>query len=41
MIDPNLSQQLNKLVDLRDQKRRRAKYVTRTIKNSFYDVNSC
>jgi len=34
----NLSQQLNKLAELRDQKRRRTKYVTRTIKKSFYDI---
>ncbi|CAF2575992.1 unnamed protein product [Rotaria sp. Silwood2] len=34
----NISQQLNKLAELRDQKRRRTKYVTRTIKKTFYDI---
>ena len=39
IIDSNISQHLNKIVELRDQKRRRTKYVTRTTKRTFYDVN--
>ncbi|CAF3511689.1 unnamed protein product [Rotaria sp. Silwood1] len=34
----NISQQFNKLTELRDQKRRRTKYVTRTIKKTCYDI---
>ncbi|CAM4748975.1 unnamed protein product [Rotaria magnacalcarata] len=36
--EPNISQQPNKLVELRDQKRRRPKYVTRTTNRNFYDI---
>ncbi|CAF1199994.1 unnamed protein product [Rotaria sordida] len=34
----NISQQLNKLAELRDQKRRPTKYVTRPTKKNFYDI---
>ncbi|CAF4167549.1 unnamed protein product, partial [Rotaria socialis] len=36
--EPNISQQSNKSVELRDQKRRRPKYVTRTTNRDFYDI---
>lgn len=36
--DSNICQQSNKLAELRDQKRRRTKYVSRTVKKSFYDT---
>jgi len=39
-LHSNISQQSNKLAELRDQKRRRAKYVNQTVKKSFYNVNS-
>lgn len=38
-LETNLEEQLNQFAELRNRKRRRAKYVTRTAKKSFYDVN--
>jgi hypothetical protein len=38
--DSNIPEQSNKLSELRDQKRRRTKYVTQPNRKSFYDVKS-
>lgn len=38
-VDSKFFDQLNELAELRDKKRRRAKYVTPAIRKSFYDVN--
>ena len=38
--DSNIPGQSNKSSELRDQKRRRTKYVTRPNRKSFYDVKS-
>ena len=38
-IASTTSQACDKLVELRNEKRRRMKYVTRNGKKSFYDVN--